>query len=221
MPGIPPGVITQRPNRGDEPTFGETIQFRHENGETYTAKEIERAYKDRTDNWTETDPLFDPLGSPERNRVTRRADPRRPCRTGRYGSLTCPSGEQAHHIVPDYTLRYGTRAEGVSGLKRIPGLPSFRDGPAICLQGYKATAGDEHSIAHGADAAIAGMGVNGQAPIGLVTAESLEGIRRAREECYVQALMEARKQPSLFGSTPARTTMSPPGDWPPGSGLTP
>ena len=79
----------------------------------------------------------------------------RDCRTGRYASLICEPGEQAHHIVADYTLRYGNRQEGIAVQKRVPGLPSFNDGPAICLLGYAKTAGDEHSIAHEADAEIA------------------------------------------------------------------
>ena len=226
MPDIPPGDITQIPNpphpyHGTEHYLGEKIWFRHEDGSRYSAEQIDEAYRDRKKNWTETDPLPGPLPSPERNRVTRKGDPNRKCKTGRYGSLKCPSGEQAHHIVPDYALRYGTRDEGVQGKKRIPGLPSFRDGPAICLQGYKATAGDEHSIAHSADVAIATLGANGQAPIREITAASLVGIQKARPECYIQAVAEVAVQPSLIGLTPARTTIAPPGVWPPSSKPTP
>jgi hypothetical protein len=221
MPGIPPGKITQLPNPGTEPIFGESTYFRHENGQTYSAEQIEEAYRKRTKNWTETEPLLLPGFDGERNRVTRRGDPKRACKTGRYGSLKCDGGEQAHHIVPDYTLRYGTRGEGMSGQKRIPGLPSFNDGPAVCLQGYAAVDGDEHSIGHSADAAIAGLGSGGVAPISEITAASLNGAAIARPECRIQMALELMKQPSLFGSTPARTTLAPPHSWPPGSGLRP
>jgi len=144
---------------------------------------------------------------------------KRPCVTGRYGSLTCPSGEQGHHIVADYTLRYGTRAEGIARQKRIPGLPLFYDGPAICLKGYAKVAGDEHSIAHQADAIIAGLGATNQpqgaAPISAITAASVASAIQARPDCAKEILAAVAVQPSLFGNTLGRTTLMPPGKWPP------
>jgi Domain of unknown function (DUF4150) len=146
----------------------------------------------------------------------------RECKTGRYGSLVCDSGEQAHHIVADYTLRYGTRAEGIAGNHRIPGLPSFRDGPAVCLKGQAKSAGDEHGIAHAADGPIAELGgASGMAPISQISAKSIAGAIRARPTCAAAIKAEVAKQPSLNSNTMGRTTISPPGDWPPGSGKTP
>jgi hypothetical protein len=134
-----------------------------------------------------------------KDNVSVKRDRKRPCRT-----------------VPDYSLRYGTRSEGVAGQKRIGGLPSFRDGPAICLQGYSAKAGDEHSIAHGADAAISALGGgSGMAPISKITAASALGALKARPECAKEIATALAAQPSLFGNTPARTTIAPPGKWPP------
>lgn len=150
-------------------------------------------------------------------RITEKEKPRdRECNVGRYGSLKCPAGEQAHHIVADYTLRYGNRNEGVAGLKRIPGLPSFNNGPAICLKGYAKTAGDEHNIAHQADEDIARLGSpSGTAPIGEITKISIEHTRNARPECQKEIVKAVVAQPSLLGSTLARTTISPPEKWPP------
>ena len=144
---------------------------------------------------------------------------KRPCITGPYGLITCPAGEQAHHIVADYTLRYGSRAEGVKGQKRIPGLPAFNEGPSICLAGYAKVAGDEHSIAHGADAAIAALGVGNQtkgaAPIRSIAAVSIPFAIQARPDCAAQIIAAVGAQPSLFADTLGRTTIMPPGKWPP------
>ena len=147
---------------------------------------------------------------------TEKDNEKRPCRTGRYGSLVCDPGEQAHHIVADYTLRYGNRAEGVAGVNRIPGLPSFNDGPAICLQGYAKTAGDEHNIAHEADAAIAALGgATGTAPINQITLISVASATKARPKCAAEIANAVAQRPSLLGNTAARTTIQLPGKWPP------
>jgi hypothetical protein len=144
---------------------------------------------------------------------------KRPCITGPYGSITCPPGEQAHHIVPDYTLRYGNRAEGVRGQKRIPGLPLFNDGPSICLSGHAKVAGDEHSIAHQADLAIAAVGAanqpRGAAQMGKITGISVFYAMQARRDCVVEIAAALAAQPSLFGDTLGRTTLMPPEKWPP------
>jgi hypothetical protein len=154
--------------------------------------------------------------------VKEKKDPDRPCKTGRYGSLKCDPDEQAHHIVPDYTLRYGNRDEGIAGQKRIPGMPSFRDGPAICLSGYSKNHGDEHGIAHLSDGPIAGLGgTSGVAPISDITDEAVKGAIQARPKCRNEIIAEVKKQPSLGSSIMGRTTIKPPGDWPPGSGNIP
>ena len=51
------------------------------------------------------------------------------CRIGPYGTLRCPPGQAAHHIVPDMSYRLGPR--GTPG--RIPNAPTEAEGMAICL----------------------------------------------------------------------------------------
>lgn len=65
------------------------------------------------------------------------------CIVGTYDDIKddCPEGHQAHHIVPDYAARTGTRREGIAGTNRIPGMPNFGDGPSICLEGNARTTG--------------------------------------------------------------------------------
>ena len=82
-----------------------------------------------------------------------------PCKIGKYSELVkecpnCGSNYQAHHIIPDYTLRYGTRAQGVTGGSRIPGVPTFQNGPSICLKGSASMSDAEHYEAHLADEMI-------------------------------------------------------------------
>lgn len=217
---IPPGDLTMLPEPDGEAVFGREPLFRAADGKVYNEAEIQREW-DSVCRPSPT-PLVDPAFNTDLDRITRRRND--PCKTGRYGSLKCNTaiGEQAHHIVPDYTLRYGTRAEGISGQKRIPGLPSYYDGPAICLIGQAKLAGDEHGIAHLADADIAAMGQGtGMAPISDITKRSLMAIGAARPECFIQAVAEVAKQPSLNSATKGRTTISPPHQWPPNSGLTP
>jgi hypothetical protein len=47
-----------------------------------------------------------------------------------YDELECPPKHEAHHVVPDFTGRTGTR-KAVGG--RVPGAPSLGEGLAICL----------------------------------------------------------------------------------------
>lgn len=55
------------------------------------------------------------------------------CLVGPYSAIRplCPG--EAHHLMPDFVLRYGNRAEGVAGQKRIPNAPSLAQGMTICL----------------------------------------------------------------------------------------
>jgi hypothetical protein len=66
----------------------------------------------------------------------------------------CGTGQQAHHIIPDYLSRFGNRDQGKKGINRIPGMPSFGGGPAICLQGQARVTGSEHNTAHQCDTDI-------------------------------------------------------------------
>ena len=73
--------------------------------------------------------------------------------------VECGSTSQAHHIVPDYLLRYGTRPQPND--TRIPPPegsakpPDLKNGPAICLDGGASTRGSEHNTAHLGDRDIA------------------------------------------------------------------
>ena len=67
--------------------------------------------------------------------------PKRRCELVPYDELECETGQEAHHVVPDWMLRMGKRG----GADRIPEMPSLAGGPAICLEGGS---GNEHNTAH-------------------------------------------------------------------------
>lgn len=116
------------------------------------------------------------------------------CIVGPYNEIKnkCP-GSQAHHIVPDYTLRYGTRMEAIRNQKRIPNMPSFGDGPAICLEGHAAIEGTEHNRAHQVDHVISELGRYQQviypeapsetAPVGKIVTASALSVAAVKPEC--------------------------------------
>jgi len=116
------------------------------------------------------------------------------CIVGPYDEIKdqCPEGHQAHHIVPDYSARTGTRREGIAGLNRIPGLPSFGDGPSICLEGNARTTGSQHNVAHQNDQAIAALGQladngpPGTAPVSQVVPVATQAAVDARPDCEQQ-----------------------------------
>lgn len=104
-----------------------------------------------------------------------------------YKDLKCPEGQQAHHIVPDYALRYGNRKNSEA---RIPGMPSLDDGPSICLSGGSRTKGSEHNQAHeGTDPKIMAAGQRtdngavGVAPIGEILDISVEEVGKVKPHC--------------------------------------
>lgn len=138
------------------------------------------------------------------------------CITGTYDEIkdSCPEGSQAHHIVPDYTARTGTRAQGIAGLNRVPGLPSFGGGPSICLKGHAATSGSEHNIAHQCDAAIAALGQQGD-PVGTARAGDViplatQAATNARPDCAQQIQDEVdRGYANVDPSQSMRTTRMP------------
>lgn len=157
------------------------------------------------------------------------------CRVLPYKALegTCQPNEQAHHIVPDYTLRYGSRPEGAKGYKRIGDaggdlakratspFPSFWMGPAICLLGNARDDGTEHFEAHGADKVIESVGAKpgdinpiGTARIGDIKEMAALHTGNARPECR-REIFEAVKAafPDEYDNRLARTTQSlPTGD---------
>lgn len=114
-----------------------------------------------------------------------------------YKDLKCPKGQQAHHIVPDYTQRYGARKDTTS---RIPGSVALDDGPSICLSGGSKVAGTEHHKAHfGTDPRIASAGGRtdngpvGAATMGELIDISVEEVSKVRPECSEEIKSEVDK----------------------------
>jgi hypothetical protein len=110
-----------------------------------------------------------------------------------YKDQKCAKGQQAHHIVPDYALRYGTRDQAKRGEGRIPGMPSIDDGPSICLGGQAKTQGSDHNKAHeGTDPRIVGVGNDvskgplGTAPIGEILDIAIEEVGKVKPHCKEQ-----------------------------------
>jgi hypothetical protein len=146
-----------------------------------------------------------------------------PCIVGAYKDIVqkCANANcdgQAHHIVPDYTLRYGTRKQGMRGDNRIAGMPSFDDGAAICLEGGAKDDGSAHWEAHGADGVIDLLGKNapaaGTAPIGeIMTFSTWQTQWASRNDPACQELIRQQVEKSFTGvnpNAPGRTTLQPP-----------
>ncbi|MEE8627602.1 MULTISPECIES: DUF4150 domain-containing protein [Methylobacterium] len=109
-------------------------------------------------------------------------------------SKACIDGE-AHHIMPDQVKHYGSRKEGIVGLKRIGGLAGYWDGMSICVRGQKETQGSEHWIAHQVDEKIEALGLShpdtpafpkGTAPIKEIRRLSEDQMIAARSKCAAQ-----------------------------------
>lgn len=140
------------------------------------------------------------------------------CGVKPYKDQKCPEGQQAHHIVPDYALRYGSRGKGAKGQDRIPGMPSLDDGPSICLTGQARKTGGEHNAAHeGTDPKIAAAGQRtdnggiGVAPIGEIIEIAVEEVSKVKPHCTDEI---KRKTDEAFKdvdrSKYGRTTQQPP-----------
>lgn len=130
----------------------------------------------------------------------------------------CAAGQQRHHIVPDYALRYGSRAKGAKGQERIPGMPAYEDGPSICLSGQARSGGSEHNAVHeGVDPRISAAGkrndngAEGLAPIGEIIDISVEEAAKAKPHCADEI---KRKTDEAFKDVDrkkyGRTTQQPP-----------
>lgn len=123
----------------------------------------------------------------------------RKCEIGRYGRMRkiCGPlyGMEAHHIVPDWTLRYGGRDDSS---KRIQNMPSLLDGNAICVTGNARTSGTEHNEAHFADSAIESRGVGssppGTARVQDVVRDSVAAMTAVRPDCASEIVRKAREQ---------------------------
>lgn len=142
--------------------------------------------------------------TPENVRSTRRAEEEEsepdPCEVGPYREMQrkCSHrGGQAHHIVPDFTLRAGPRpALYAPDPTRLPNAPTLAQGMAICLTGH-ARATDrtgEHYAAHRVtDLAIAEAGAENTSLPGTATwrkirRASLDGIKAAKPDCLPAAM---------------------------------
>ena len=130
-------------------------------------------------------------------RISRREKEPDPCEIGPYSAMQrkCSArGGQAHHIVPDYTLRTGPRPvlHAVDPF-RISPAPSLAQGMAICLTGQARVQGGEHHAAHAStDAKIQRAGMVNVALPGTASWEdirraSLEGIQAVKPECLAAA----------------------------------
>ena len=140
------------------------------------------------------------------------------CIVGTYDEIKdkCPKGYQAHHIVPDYTARTGTRAEGIAGKGRIPNTPSFGDGPSVCLKGHARKKNSAHNVAHQGDVKIAALGeksaVKGTASASKVVEIATSAAKKAvsSKECKKKIQDQVDK---AYGKTPSnqpmRTTQQP------------
>jgi hypothetical protein len=159
-----------------------------------------------------------PAAEPQAVTGARERGRERPCLVGPYEDIRSQcnaQGGQAHHIVPDYALRFGNRSEGEVGLKRIDGMPSLQRGPAICLTGPAGTLGTEHNEAHIGDRAIEQLGQRsmppGTAPIGTIIPIAQAATTAARPDCA--AKIAAAVKTGFAGvdrSTLGRTTRLPP-----------
>lgn len=124
-----------------------------------------------------------------------------PCIVGSYNQIKdkCPTGQQAHHIIPDTLNRTSNRAQGAKGIGRIPGMPSLAGGPAICLSGHAKTDGTEHNEAHKGDAEIRDAakrtdnGPVGTLPVSEAVPIAKQSAINARPECKEQIESEVRK----------------------------
>src|SRR5690606_39059067 len=87
--------------------------------------------------------------------------------------------------VPDFALRYGR--PGNADL-RVPGTPSYADGPTICLQGGARTPGSEHNrIQNATDSAVSALDDGtGTARLGDVLREAKRTAGDAIPECKEQ-----------------------------------
>lgn len=97
--------------------------------------------------------------------------------------------------MPDQVKRYGSRKEGIVGLKRIRGLAGYWDGMSICVRGQKETPGSEHWVAHQVDKEIEKLGNNhpdtpsfpkGTSPIREIRRVSEKQMIVARSKCAEQ-----------------------------------
>ncbi|SEI13715.1 hypothetical protein, partial [Paracoccus alkenifer] len=138
----------------------------------------------------EQEPQPDPIIPGTTVTISAREEYRKKCQVDRYAVMRNICGQygmQAHHIVPDWTLRYGARGKAD---QRIPNMPSLNDGMAICVMGHATKEDTEHNHAHFADAAIEAIGKTSTPPhtatVAQVRNESFRAMARVRPDCRAQ-----------------------------------
>lgn len=123
-----------------------------------------------------------------------------PCMVGPYNAIRkkCPTGSEAHHIVPDYTLRYGRRDEKEKRIKTKPALPTLDSGVSICLTGKERKGFNEHREVHKADKDITRDGKTSKIPGTLTLAYiknlSISTVARVKPECSAQIVAAVNLQ---------------------------
>lgn len=139
-----------------------------------------------------------PLPQSESVRVTERDEYRKKCQVDRYAKMKNICGQygmQAHHIVPDWTLRYDRRR--ASGA-RIPNMPSLDDGMSICVLGNASEEGTEHNQGHAADNTIQTIGERSTpkytATLNQVKAISIAAMIKVRPDCAKEIVQAVNKQ---------------------------
>ena len=139
------------------------------------------------------------------------------CLVGPYNEINkeCnKAGGEAHHIVPDMTLRTGTRKEALKNKNRIKpktGEPtSLKKGIAICISD-----GAHKGLHKKLNKKLRGLGANnnppGQAPMNEITEASLDSIDKIKSidpACKKEARAKVKKDMRKYGNTPGRTTTS-------------
>lgn len=166
--------------------FDEGVDAGHDSWEMRDwAMEELRRHRQRVREEPESRPQA--LPQSETVRVSDRDEYRKKCQVDRYAKMKSVCGQygmQAHHIVPDWTLRYGAREEAD---KRIPNMPSLNDGMAICVIGNARVEQTEHWGGHLADKAIENAGRNSTppftAPLHKVVQASAQAMISVRPDC--------------------------------------
>lgn len=115
-------------------------------------------------------------GGKEGGRITGEKDE---CEPEPYDENKCSEGEAAHHIIPDFILRVGTRLD--PGL-RMPGAPSLGNGPSICLNK------DDHTEVHRqiSDGMRAKLSSNGTITLKDVLDISIDALDKVKPDCKRQ-----------------------------------
>ncbi|MBN8757291.1 MULTISPECIES: DUF4150 domain-containing protein [Variovorax] len=125
-------------------------------------------------------------GGKDGGRITGNKDE---CEPEPYDENQCSEGEAAHHIIPDFILRVGTRLDpGV----RMPGAPSLGKGPSICLNKEDHTQVHD-KIAKGMRAKLASNGTITLKDVMDVAIDALDQVKPDCKRQFEQPVRDAFK----------------------------